>query len=144
MATFTWATPESIQSALTTQLDALGNAVFSASSSAIDNLTNLYQYIDLEVVLGSLSPTAGAYVDVWLEPTLDGSNYADHGKALQTSHLLCSLQLDTAAATAQRLVKTNVPIPPYSFKLALRNGAGVALNASGNTLKFRRHNEQGV
>jgi hypothetical protein len=145
--TFKWAAPESIATALSGALDGIGDGTFSAASSAITNETGspaLYQYIDLELVLASLSPATGAYVDIWLEPTLDGSNYADAGKALQTASLLCSFQLDTAAATAQRIVRTNVPIPPLDFKLQLRNKAGVSLGASGNTLKYRRHNEQGA
>lgn len=143
--TFKWVAPESIATALSTELNSLGNGSFSAASSAIDNETDLFQYINLELVLASLSPTAGAYVDVWLEPALDATpNYVDHGKALQTAHLLGTLPLDTTASTAQRIIRWNIPIPPLKFKLSVRNGAGVALASSGNTLKYRRHNEQGV
>jgi hypothetical protein len=145
--TFKWAAPESIVTALTTELNSLSDGSFSAVSAAITNETggvNLYQYIDLEVVLASLSPATGAFVDIWLLPTLDGTNYSDSGKALQTASLLCSIQLDTAASTAQRIVRTNVPIPALDFKLQLRNKAGVSLASSGNTLKYRRHNEQVV
>ena len=113
------------------------------ASAAIANETDLYQYIDLELVLASLTPTAGAYCDVWLEATLDGTNYADASKPLQTASLLGAFQLDTAAA-AQRIVLANIPIPPLGFKLQLRNMSNVTLGASGNTLKYRRHYEQGV
>jgi hypothetical protein len=143
-STFKWVAPETIASALTTELNSLADSSFSAASTAIDNETDLYLYIDLEVVLASLSPAAGAFVDVWLEASLDGTNYPDHGKALQTATLLTTLQLDTAASAAQRITQRLIPIPPLKFKLSLRNKAGVALNASGNTLKYRRHNEQGT
>lgn len=144
MATFKWATPETIATYYTTELNALANAGFSAVGVAIDNLTDLYEYISFELVLAALSPTAGAYVDIWIDLTLDGTNYADPAKPLQVSALLCSFQLDTTAATAQRVIRATVPIPPSKFKLQLRNGAGVALAATGNTLKYARYNEQGV
>jgi hypothetical protein len=145
--TFKWVAPESIASALTTELNSLGDGSFSSASSVITNESGspaLYQYIDLELVLASLSPATGAYVDVWLLATLDATNYADASKALQTASLLCSFQLDTTAATAQRIVRSNIPIPPLDFKLQLRNKAGVSLGASGNTLKYRRQNEGSV
>ena len=144
MATFKWAAPETITTVFTTELDGLTDGSFSGQSSAITNETGLYQYIDFELVLASLSPAAGAFVDLWLDATLDGSNYADASKALQTSALLCAIALDTAAATGQRIVVCNIPIPPLDFKLQLRNKAGVSLAANSNTLKARRHYEQGV
>jgi hypothetical protein len=143
-STFKWATPEAIATYFTTELNSLANAAFVSAGAAIDNETALYEYIAFELVLAALSPTAGAYVDVWIDPTMDGTNYSDAAKPLQTSSLLCAFQLDTTASTAQRVILPAVPIPPYKFKLQLRNGAGVALAASGNTLKYRRFNEQAV
>lgn len=142
--TFQWVAPEAIATYYTTELNSLADGSFVAVGSAIANESGLYQYIDLEIVLASLSPAAGAYIDVWLDATLDGTNYSDAGKALQTSSLLCTVQLDTASTTAQRIVVRNLTIPPLGFKLQLRNKSGVALGASGNTLKYRRHNEQGI
>ena len=71
-------------------------------------------------------------------------NYADPAKPLQTTALLTSFQLDTTAATAQRLVSRPVLILPIAFKMQLRNGSGVAFGATLNTLKYKRFNEQGV
>lgn len=142
--TFKWATPEAEASALTTELNSLADAAFSSASSAIDNETDLYEFIAVELVLASLSPAAGAYVDVWIDYSLDGTNYADASKALQLSALLCTFQLDTTAATAQRLYVSGLRLAPNKFKLQARNKAGVSLGASGNTLKYSRYNEQGV
>ena len=63
------------------------------------------------------------------------------GLRLQTTAVLCTFGLDTTAATAQRLPPArNVVIPPGKFKLLVDNHAGVALNASGNTLKILPYN----
>jgi len=142
--TFKWATPEAIATYYTTELNALANAAFAAVGAEIANETDLYEYIQFELVLAALSPTAGAYVDIWINYQPDGTNYADPDKPLQTSALLCTLQLDTTAATAQRIVSRMVSISPLDFKLQLRNGSGVAFGATLNTLKYRRMNEQSV
>ena len=142
--TFKWAAPEAIATYYTTDLNSLADGSFATAGAEVANETDLYEYIQFEVVLGALSPTAGAYVDIWIEYQMNGTNYADEGKPLQTSKLLCTLQLDTAAATAQRIASQACTILPVDFKLQLRNKAGVSLAASGNTLKYRRFNEQAV
>lgn len=142
--TFKWAAPEAAASALTTELNGLADATFCTASSVIDNATDLYEFIAIELVLASLSPAAGAYVDIWIDYSLDGTNYADAAKSLQLSALLCAFQLDTAVTTAQRLAIGGLRIEPMKFKLQARNKAGVSLNGSGNTVKYARYNEQGV
>lgn len=142
--TFKWTAPEAIATYFSTGLNSLTDGSFVGVGAAISNETDLYQYIDLELNLAALSPTAGAFVDIWILPTMDGTNYATAGKPLITSALLCTFQLDTTGATAQRLMLTDVVIPPLNFKLDLRNKAGASFGASGNTLKYRRHYEQGV
>lgn len=141
--TFKWLAPEAIATYYTTELNALANAAFVAVGAEIANETDLYQYIAFELVLASLTPAAGGYVDIWIDYQPDGTNYADPAKPLQTSALLATLQLDTAAA-AQRIVSRACSILPMDFKLQLRNGSGVAFAASGSTLKYRRFFDQGV
>lgn len=144
--TFKWLAPEAIATALSgATLQNLASGSFSAASSAIANETDLYPYIDLELYLDALSPTAGAFCDVWIEYTMDTTNYADHGISLQTASLLCTFQLGVTAATAQRIIRSNVLIAPLGFKLALRNMAGVNIpNNTSSFLKYRRHFDQGV
>ena len=137
-----WAAPEAIASALTTGLDSLANGSASAASAAIDNETDLYQYINLELVLGSLTPTGTPSVDIYLLATLDGTNYDDSSPSNGGSYL-ASFSFSTATA-AKRCVLKNLVIPPLKFKLVAVNNAGPSLASSGNTVKYRRHNEQGV
>lgn len=143
MTTFKWLAPEAIATYYTTELNALANATFVAVGAEITNETDLYQFIVFELVLASLTPTAGGYVDIWINYQPDGTNFADPSKPLQTTSLLTTIQLDTAAA-AQRIPSRAASILPMDFKLQLRNMSGVAFGATGNTLKYRRFYDQGV
>lgn len=139
MATVSWASPEAIQTALSTDLNSLGNGSFSAASSAIANSSGLYLYINLELYLNTLTPTAGGYVAVYLIPTIDGTNYIDTTPPANT--LIATFDLNTANATKRRSA-VSIPIPPFDFKLMVENKSGAAFNASSNTLKYRRYSEQ--
>jgi hypothetical protein len=148
MATIKWAAPESVQSYLSTGLDSLADSTsdttgFSASGAEIDNLTDRYQYIDLELVLATqgVARSAGGRVEVWIERKADGTNYEDRANAALVNCLFATFQLD-AATTARRLVITNLVLPPLPFKLYVRNDTGQAFASSGSTLKYRRHNEE--
>jgi hypothetical protein len=126
-----------IVSCLTTELNSLANNANTTASSAIDNSTNLDLYGDFELVIGTTSArTAGAVVQVFFAVSADGTNYADVNET--TAELACTFSLD-AATTARRAVVRDVPLPPGLFKVFARNVTGQALNASGNTVKFRPH-----
>ncbi len=84
------------------------------------------------------STIARALIAVAVDST---PNYPADSNAALVSGFLRSFVLD-AATTARRLTLTNIPIPPFKFKLYVRNDTGQVLAASGNTLKYRRHNEQ--
>lgn len=140
MATDSWGSPESIASALTTELNSLANGSYSNASSAITNGSGLYKYMSLELALASLTPSGSPYVNVYLLPTIDGTNYVDGGGATAppAETLIATFSLSTSTGTKRRAV-ANLLIPPYDFKLVALNGSGVTLGASGNTLKYRRH-----
>jgi hypothetical protein len=138
-----WGNVSSVVSLLTTELNALGSATASAASAAIANQTNLDVYADIGLHLASLSPAAGAYGALYILEALDGSTYPSAtGSVLrnQPQQMLCTFQLDTTAATAQDLVVRNVLLPPGSFKVVYDNQAGVALGATGNTVKMITYN----
>lgn len=142
--TFQWIAPEAASCALYTELNGLLSGGYSAASAAINNETGLYQYVNLELIIGSLTPTAGAYVQVDLEPSLDGTTFVDTGECNHFNQLTV-FSLDTSSCTAQRLVRHNLPIPPLSFKFTVRQVAGVAFPyGTVNALRYRRHNEQGI
>lgn len=147
--TFQWVAPEALTSYLTTELNSLADSTsdttgFSAVGAEIANETNLYQYINLELVVAAqgAARSAGGFVAVYINYSADGTTYDDTSNKAFTE-LLAVFPLD-AATTARRLTKANLPIPPLDFKLLVLNDTGQALAATLNTLKYRRHNEQGV
>lgn len=138
-----WGNLAAVVSLLTTELNALGNGSASAASSAVANDTNLDVYADIELVLASLSPAAPNYLTLYILEAIDGTNYPSAtGSVLrnQPSQILCTFPIDTTAATAQRVTVRNVVLPPGTFKVVLDNQAGVALGATGNTVKMITYN----
>lgn len=137
-----WNAPSSTVTVLSTGLNSLAINTMSAASSTINNQTNLDIYVDIEVALASLSPTTGAYVALYILESIDGTNFPAQSAAdlrLTTTQLLCAVPIGTTASTAQRVAVRNVVIPPGAFQIILDNQTGVALNASGNTVKFNAY-----
>lgn len=129
------------QSFLTTELNSLGNGSNSSASSAYDNATNKYLFLDLKLNIaaqGSARST-GAVVSVYMVAATDGTNYDDVNET--TAELVAVFPLDAATTARQRTVR-DIPIPPASFKLFARNGTGQAFAASASTVKGSFHNVQ--
>ncbi len=131
MTTAQWAAPSSAQTMITTEANSLASGSTTALGTAWDNTSTRYVQAAGEVYLGSLTPTSGGYVQVYLVPTLDGTNYGD----VVNSNLVATIYPSTATG-AKRLTFENVPLGPFSYKVALKNAAGVALASSGNTVKL--------
>lgn len=129
---------QSATTALTTELNSLGNGSNSTASSAIDNTTNLDLFMDVELVIAAQgsSRSAGACVKVFMTNALDGTNYDDVNET--TAELVAVFPLD-AATTARRRTVRDVPIGPGKWKLFARNETGQAFAASGSTVSYRTH-----
>lgn len=126
-------------------LDSLTDNEFTDLSDEIDNSTNKYVYADLELVLGSAAFTgADSGVEVYLVPTVDGTNYptwTGNGTADEQEnapYFVGFIPL-TGTTAAQRGVFREVPLPNGKYKYACRNRGNVTLAGSGNTLSWRPH-----
>jgi hypothetical protein len=143
-ATLTYSAPTAIATALSTELDGLVSAAYSAASGVIDNSSTKYLYMALELTLASLTPgAANTGVSVFLLPAVNTA-YPDGGGAVAPAaeNFLCAFAtLSTSAGAKVRTIGC-VPIPPFAFKLVVLNGAGVNFAANTNTLKYKLYSEQ--
>lgn len=137
------ATP-SLSTIISTGFNTLGDGS-RVVSSAVNNDSDLYLYADLELSFASAAFGAGAYVDLYLLESVDGSNYED-GDSSTTPTSQCHLaRVPFRNATAAQIhTVKGVILPPTKFKILAETHVGVTLAGSGNTLKISRYNEQDV
>jgi len=145
MATVKWgAAPTSRGTVLSTEMDSVNNAGYSSLGSAFDNTSNLDRWGWVELSLGSLNPSTGACIYVFLVPSVDGGTDYDDGPASTNpgSHMLVAV-LSVKTGTAAKKVVSLAPfaLPPGKFKFAIKNQTGVNLAASSNTLVLYTANE---
>jgi hypothetical protein len=128
---------------LTTETNSLGNGSYSALGTEYDNTSGLYLYGILVVILASLTPTTGAYLQAFMHEAVDGTNYEDAagssnpawGLALPSNSVLVS-------TSAKRIALGKEPglpgfaLPASKIKFALLNGTGVSFAASGSSMKL--------
>ena len=114
-------------------------------SDAIDNSTNKYLMVDVELYLASAAFTGtDSTLALYLVPSVDGTNYPNWTGNVTTSeqeneqYYVCSFTT-SGATEAQRLTQLNILVPPGLYKYGIRNTSGVTLASSGNTLKWRPH-----
>lgn len=140
---------EAAQSAVfsgTQQIDSLLDNEWTDLSDEIDNSSIKALFADLELVLGSAAFTGtDSAIEIYLVASVDGNNYPDWTGNVTTDeqennkHFVGSMTTSGATA-AQRMTLEDVKMPQGKFKFGIRSRAGVTLAASGNTLKYRRHN----
>ena len=119
-------------------------------SDAIDNSTNKYTLVDVELYLASAAFTGtDSTLLLYLVPSVDGTNYPNWTGNVTTSeqenekYFVCSFTT-SGATEAQRMTERNIVLPPGLYKYGVRNTSGVTLAASGNTLKWRPHSSEDV
>lgn len=119
---------------LTTELNALANGAYSAVGTAYDNTSNLNQTGYVEVNLASLTPTAGAYLQLFMVQSLDGTNYEDAPSATNPGYGAQNVAASLATGAATKRVSLGpFVIPPGKMKFVLLNKSNVALAATTNT-----------
>lgn len=130
-----WLVDTAYTAALTTQLNSLANATASALSSAIANGTSLDMLMDVSLMLGSITPGSGPYVEIHMSTLMgDGATYAT---VFAGGPTLVGVLGVSSGASAKNMAALGIQIPPGSFELAVVNQTGVALAASANTLYYR-------
>lgn len=128
---------QTLTNAITTEANSLANGS-AAVGTDIDNTTNLDLWADfqLDVTFGT-NPTAGSSVDLYLVPSIDGTNFADSA-VLPPTYQVGSFIL-RAVTTAQKVAVTGVRLTPGHWKTAIINNSGQSFPASGSTVKYRSY-----
>lgn len=138
-----WLTyPAAASNCLTTELNSLADGNVCALGSEINNSTNQHLLADFQLDLASLTiSSASAYCDIYLIPTVDGTNYPDFSSGAVANYhqqyRVGTILVKAVSATTARANLRGIEIPPGKYKPAVRNGVGATLAASGNTLAIR-------
>lgn len=137
----------SVANWLTTELNSLaassGNTL-STLGAAFQN-TNSMLYADVEFLAGgTLTPTAGAFVELWLLRSLDGGSTYEDGSATVAPGRPADLFISVRAGTTitPRAGGSGIILPPGFYKPIARNQVGATLPASGNLIRFAMYTEQ--
>jgi len=121
--------------ACTITLDSVANGSTANSSTNFGNGTDLDLWGDVSLVLGSLTPGTGGYVELHLRALLqDGTNYADVSMAT-----LVGVAMLTSGASAKYIEFRNVLLVPGTFRWSIVNRAGASFAASGNAMYCRTY-----
>lgn len=126
----------------TTELNSLGSNSY-ATGAAYDNSGNLDQWGALEITLASLTPTGSPYVENHLIQSPGGTNYEDAPSATNLAgHNVAALVNFSTGAGAKLQTSMWFKLPPNKFKDVVKNVLGVAMGASGNTIKLWSDNDE--
>lgn len=145
MGTTKWEAPSGPTTLETTDLNSLGdgsNVLCDVISN--DQTGELYLYADIELYIATTSSrSADARVELYLLPSVDGSNYAYGDGSIDPAPNMHigDFQFDVATA-ARRAIIRNILLPPEDFRFLIINEIGVAFASSGNTLKYILYNIQ--
>lgn len=140
----------SVATLMSTELNSLATNTAAVASSAFNNVQgggggDGYTLCDLELVVTfGTSPAASTGISVWFLGQPDGTDYEDGSSSVTPARLPDAVFPVRAVTTAQRIVR-RIAIPPGTWKaLALNDGTGQALAATGNTLKIRPATREGA
>jgi hypothetical protein len=126
-------------------LNSAANNEWTDLADAVDNSTTKYMFADVEVVLASAAFTgAGSSIEVYLIPSVDGTNYPTWTGNVTTEEqenagFFVGAVTTTGSTAAQRMVLRDVELPNGLFRWAFRNKGGPTLAASGNSASWRPH-----
>jgi hypothetical protein len=132
---------------MSTELNSLASTNAILASADIVNGTALDRYMDVSLVLASavFPNTAGLNISLHIYNLSDaGAFYGDNKfvtSAVGPPNIApcATIPLVINVTQVQYGQATGIVMPPGTFRLVLANNAGVALAASGNTLKYRTY-----
>lgn len=131
---------------LSTELNSLANSsanTLSTLGAAFQN-TAAWLYYDTEFLAGStLTPAAGAFIELWQLRSLDGGTNYEDGSASVAPGRPADITILVRAGTTitPRSGASRGILPPAFYKPIARNQTGVSLPASGNVISYVGYTE---
>jgi hypothetical protein len=136
---------------LSTELNSLANGSNSSAGTARNNVQatanfNGYTRAKIELYLAAYSgtPSANTSVNVWFLRTVDGTNYEDGSSSVTPARNPDVVMPVNATASGPQRIVRECFLPVGLFQPIAKNVIGIALAASGNTLKILPNTDQGV
>lgn len=111
--------------------------------SAVSGNRHRYAAIQLKATF-AVAPSAGGYVEVYLIPAVDGTQYGDGSDSVAPPSTYRVTSLPVRAVTTTQYVGDTVMLPPFNFKPLVINKSGQAMSNvdSENILSYRTFNEE--
>lgn len=137
----------SVANLLTTELNSLASSnanTLSTLGAAFQN-TAARVYSDVEFLAGgTLSPTAGGFIELWFLRSLDGGSTYEDGSASVAPGRAPDIVIPVRGGTTitPRAGSSGLILPPAFYKPIARNQTGVTLPASGNLIRQALYSEQ--
>lgn len=132
---------------LSTELNALGNSAANTLSTlggAFQNTGGLIM-ADVEFLAGgTMTPTAGGFIELWLLRSLNGGTNYEDGSATAAPGRPADAIIPVRAGTTitPRAGFSGLILPPGFYKPIVRNQTGVSLPATTNVIRFATYTEQ--
>ena len=145
MTTYTqrWGTPGTYTDGFAAQaLKNMANAAVVLGSEIDNSGASSYMYMHLDFLFRmATAPVAGTSFDVYLVPTVDGTNYADSTAPIPATTFLCSFP-SRNVNTAQRVAQLHLTVPRLKFRLAVVNNTAQSTTNTDNenVLSYRMVN----
>ena len=133
---------------LSTELNGITNGGVCTLSTTQDNTTAGLRFplaqVEINLAAQATNRAAGAYVAVYFIPSLDDSTFPTALSECLDNYFVGSASVNSAALTAVSVVLDRVRVPVGNYKVALKNGTGQALAATGNTVELRTYSNEDV
>lgn len=135
---------ETIATVLSTEFNSLANNGYTAASAAQGaDGTGGPLLADWELACASYNPTAQTVMELYVTPSVDGTNYATAPSSTNgLGPLMRGVFVTATGSATKNTALVDLPNPPGLWKAYGKNTAGPAMAASGSTLKVRAHNLQ--
>lgn len=124
---------------VTITLNSVADGALAMSSTDITNGTAADLYMDVSLVLGSITTSGAPAVELHMAALMnDGTNLAD--SAISGASMVAVLPVTTGASIKRVLFsppRSVLLVPPGTFRIGIGNRTGVTFAGSGNSLHYR-------